>query len=164
MKMKMRLITLAIISLIAISTMRISASADEIPLPQDIQDYCADVGEEFDICPCLLMSLVYTESRGTAENVTQITSRKWFKEGIEYCDADDYKTNPYSAIRVCGYYLRKWYEQLGDADIYLILDCWHEGYENAINTYNERRPSYYARTIADRSAEWEEIFYEGSNG
>lgn len=157
----MRKLITIIASLLINLTLATNAYSEEIPLPQDIQEYCVEAGEEFCICPCLLMSLVYTESRGVAENVTQITSRRWFAEGIGYCDADDYKTNPQSAIRVCAYFLNKWYEDLGDADPYLIIECWNLGYENAIETHNKLKPKYYSKTIVDRSATWEEIFYEG---
>lgn len=135
------------------------AMSDEIPLPLIIQEFCREVGDEFGICPCLLMSIVYQETRGTGENLTQITSTNWYKEGIDYCDAEDYKTNSYSNIRVCGYYIAKWYEELGDVDSYLVVDCWNKGYENAIASYNASKPSYYARTIIDRSAEWEDYYY-----
>lgn len=143
-----------VMSLIFVFTFCIKAKAEDIELPEIIKIHCWEVGNEFQVSPVLLMSLVYQESRGLAENKTQITNLTWFKEGIEYCQADDPKKNDYQNIRICGYYLRKWFEELGDADVYLIIECWNEGYENAIATHS--KPSRYAKEVVDRAIEWTE--------
>lgn len=139
-------------------TFYINGKADErIPIPEAVQEYCIQAGEEFNICPELLMSLIYTESRGiVTDNITQITSKRWFKEGIEACGDVDIK-DPLSNIRVCAYYLAKWAYEGDYFDVYLVLDSWHLGRENALRKYKEGKPSRYAKTIADRSAEWEEL-------
>lgn len=155
-----RLITI-LTSLIFAFTFYINAEAitEDIPLSPILQIHCWEVGNEFNIDPCLLMSIVYQESRGLVKNKTQITNTQWFKEGIEYCEADEVKSNDYQNIRVCGYYISKWFEELGDADIYLIVECWNEGVGNAIRTHNTSKPSLYAKQVVDRATEWEEIFY-----
>lgn len=151
-------ITLLIL-IVALGSYRVNAHAttEEIPLEPIIQVYCWEVGFEFNVSPTLLMSLVYQESRGTAENLTQITSRKWYSEGIEYCNADEYRTNAYQNIRVCGYYLKKWYDEQGDADSYLIAEMWNEGKETALATHSNT-PSAYARSVVDRATEWQELW------
>lgn len=128
---------------------------EEIPLPETIQLACIESGHEFGICPELLMALVYQESRGLVDNVTQITSANWYREGIKACHADDYIKNPYQNIDVCAYYISKWFENYGDGDVYLILEMWNEGVENAIKTHNPEYPSSYATEIVNRSMEWE---------
>lgn len=149
-------------NLLFVFTFFIKAEAvtDEIPLTKILQLHCWEVGNEFNIDPCLLMSIVYQESRGVHENKTQITNTKWFAEGIEYCNADQVKTDDYQNIRVCGYYISKWFKEFGDIDTYLIVEIWNEGYENAIRTHKVDKPSLYARQVVERATEWEELFYK----
>lgn len=139
----------------------LNTKAEELSeIPEEVQVLCFEVGEEFNICPMLLMSLIYTESRGiVTDNLTQITNTKWFKEGMDYCEVDEVKT-PINNIRVCAYYLTKWAEEQGEDDIYLVIDSWRYGPENARAMYKPDRPSRYAKVIVDRSAEWEEDFYK----
>lgn len=130
---------------------------DDIPLPKTIQLACIEAGHEYCICPELLMSIVYQETRGVCDNATQITSRYWYREGIEACDAEDHIKNPYSNIRVCAYYLNKWFEDYGDAEPSLILEMWNEGVENAQHNHKDGSMSVYAKEILERSEEWEII-------
>lgn len=125
-------------------------------MPELIDIYIKEVAEEFDLSPYLLKSLLYQESGLiVTENLSQITNKKWFKEGFEHCGSDDIK-NQYVNIRVCGYYLHKWYEQFGDECPYLILECWNEGPGKAVATHNCNKPSRYAKTIVDRAIQWQE--------
>jgi len=127
-------------------------------IPEDIREICEEAGEEFNICPTMLMSLIYTESRGiVTENLTQITNKNWFKEGMEACKVDEVKT-PENNIRVCAYYIAKWGRE--NDDIYLAIDSWRYGPENAQAKYNPDKPSRYAKEIVKRSAEWEQEWYK----
>lgn len=133
----------------------INTRAEELEeIPEEVQEICHEVGQEFNVCPTILLSLIYTESRGiVTDNLTQITNTKWFKEGMDACEVDEIKT-PENNIRVCAYYIAKWCEE--SEDIFLAVDSWRYGPENAAQ---RKKPSYYARTIVDRSARWEEEFY-----
>lgn len=132
-------------------------AAELSELPEEVVQICDDAGQEYQICPMILASLVYTESRGiVTDNLTQITNTKWFKEGMEACEVDEIKT-PENNIRVCAYYIAKWAEEYDD--IFLALDSWRYGPENAVQKYKDA-PSAYSKEIAKRSAEWEPGFYE----
>ena len=132
-------------------------AADLSELPEEVVQICDEAGEEFQVCPMILASLVYTETRGIIpDNLTQITNTKWFEEGMDACEVDEIKT-PENNIRVCAYYIAKWAEEYDD--IFLALDSWRYGPENAVRKYKDK-PSYYSKEIATRSAEWEPGFYE----
>lgn len=117
-----------------------------------LETYVEDVAAEFDVSEYLLASLIYEESRFLVkENLTQITSVRWYKEGFEHCGSDD-KSNPYVNIRVCGYYLNKWAQEY-EGEPGLWLRFWNEGYENALED-----PGYmsgYAKRIIKRAEQWE---------
>lgn len=144
--------------MILISTLVICGYGyEEIDLPEEVIKDCIEIGEEYDIAPSLLMSLVWQESRGLLTNATQITKEKWFKEGIEHVGTNSPKGNRHDNIEICAYYLRKWYEE--EEDTYLVLESWHEGRENAVATHTST-PSYYAKEIEERSRRWSRILDE----
>lgn len=117
-----------------------------------METYVEDVADEFDISEYFLASLIYEESRFIVkDNLTQITNKKWFKEGFDYCESDDI-TNPYVNIRCCGYYLNKWAKEY-EGEPALWCRMWNEGYENAIR--DKEYVSGYAKRILERSEEWE---------
>lgn len=130
---------------------------EDISLPTEVIEDCIEIGEEYDVAPTLLMSLIWEESRGQLTNATQITNVKWFKEGIDHVGTNSPKGNRRDNIEICAYYLRKWYQE--EDDTYLVLDSWHEGRENAIATRSDK-PSYYAKSIDDRSQRWSKILDE----
>lgn len=149
-------IILAIVTTLAAPT---TCHAEEVEIPEDIQRYCEEVGEEYSIAPELLEALCWQETRcKVRDNITQITNPKWFKEGIEATKTTNLKS-PKQNIRVCAYYLKQYFE-LGttedeygeqEADVYLVLEAWNEGPENALRNYNPNRPSYYARKVVEIS-------------
>lgn len=114
-----------------------------------------EVSDEFNLSPHLLASLIYQESSFIVkENLTQITSKKWFKEGIDYTGSDDL-TDQHNNIRICGYYLNKWAKEYPE-EPHLWLRMWNEGYDNALQ--HPDRTSYYSRSIIRRAEQWEEEF------
>lgn len=124
----------------------------EIDLPYEVIGECIDAGEEFDVAPSLLMSLVWQESRGQLDNATQITKLKWFQEGIKATGATNPKTNRRENIRVCAYYLSVWCAEYDDP--ILATEMWNEGKETALATHNDLKPSIYAQQIDERSQRW----------
>lgn len=158
--MKKRLLII-LASLTIALTSYTKAECEEVHLediPQEYIVYAWECEEEFNISAALLLSLCWTESRFKESvvkgNVTQITNVKWFKEGIEVVCADDVKGNPLQNMKVCAYYLSKWANEY-PGECYLWLDCWHEGYENAIRKYNGKG-TYYSRTIDNQAQILEE--------
>ena len=147
-----------ILAIILVTSVTVSAYArPQEVISNSVYIYIWEVSKEFDISPFLLASLVYQESRFIiTDNLTQITNKKWFYEGLEYCESNDI-SNPYVNIRCCGYYLHKWAQEY-DGEPALWLMMWNEGYENALRHYNPQKPSRYAREILNRAYEWEQDF------
>lgn len=119
-----------------------------------------EVADEFDLSPHFLASLIWQESNFIVkDNLTQITNKKWFQEGIDYVGSDDI-TDEHTNIRICGYYLHKWFEEFDDTENggnpHLVLRCWNEGYENALR--NPDATSYYSREIIRRAELWEKEY------
>lgn len=153
--MKRRKYTITLLGMIAVLLFSNKAYAQPRDhVIENTVELCVwDVANEFNISPYLLSSLVYQESRFIVmDNLTQITNKSWFKEGLEYCGSDDI-TNPYVNIRCCGYYLHKWAEEFpGEPALWLM--CWNCGYDTAVEIYNPNRPSVYAKEILNRADEW----------
>lgn len=142
----MKRLLIILLTILTISTTSVTAYAR----PEEVIDnivilHIWEVSEEFDLDFYVLASLVYQESRFIVEdNLTQITNKKWFREGIEYTGNDDI-TNPYNNIRICGYYLNKW---LQDHEIEECLAMW--------NTGHFAQTSKYSREIIRRADKWRE--------
>lgn len=146
--------TLATMILIGFST--INAKADEIAwtdIPYEYRDYARNLQEEFGVSECLILSLCWTESKLQTDvvggNITQITNLKWFKEGIEATGADKPKEDWKQNMRICAYYLAKWFEAYEDPNI--VVRGWNEGIDPTVE-----RLTNYSHTILERSARWEE--------
>lgn len=153
--MKKRIYTIALI-LLLVYTSCLNCYAQGTPETTDeIHGTIEEVAKEFNVSANLIRSIVYEESWFVVkENLTQITSKRWFKEGFDYCGSDDI-SNPYVNIRVLGYYLAKWFRKYGDGDVYLIVEMWNEGEENAFRTHRVNKPSSYAKRVVDRADEWD---------
>ena len=115
-------------------------------------EICTEVGEEYGICPELLMALIERESSGHADaqngsckGLCQI-SEKWHKDRMERLGVDDI-FDPEGNIRLCADYLC----ELGAEyqDIAIVLGRFH-GESNA-----EIKISNYTTGILERSEELE---------
>lgn len=95
------------------------------------------------------MAIIWQESRGLLDNLTQITYIGWFEEGIEYTGNDDIKDRK-NNVRICAYYMRKWADEYNDIEI--SLTGWNQGIENSL--VKDGR-SYYATTVIEKSKEFE---------
>lgn len=135
-----------------------NCKAEEIDLPEEVQQICIEVGEEFDFCPAMLMAIVWQESRGLLDNATQITYEGWFAEGFEYTGNSD-KYDMRNNIRVCAYYMKKWGDEYKDINI--SLTGWTLGIENSLAVDGK---SNYATVVIKKSREYERIWNYGRNG
>lgn len=160
-----RKILSTVLAVVCVFSFSINANAisDEIPLSGYIQVFCWEVGNQFDISAPLLMSIVYQESKGNpkAKNgacigLTQCNPR-YFKGYMNELEITDL-SNPYQNILLCGKQLSVWFEQYGDLDVYLIVEMWNEGEQNALRTHSEKKPSRYAKQIIEREAEYSEMW------
>lgn len=158
-----------VMAVLIAQTSFLNARAEEVhidDIPTEYIIYAWECENEFDVSASLLLSLCWQESRFKESvvggNVTQITNLKWFKEAIEYCEADAPKDNPYQNIRICAYYLNKWAEEY-PGETYLWLMMWNMGYENALRSYNSNKPSKYAKTIDDNAQKLQKEYEEWMN-
>lgn len=154
----MRKIILAILIAGLISFLDVKAGADEFNLseiPQHYIDFADGLEVDYQVSAELLLSLAWEESRfddSVHGNVCQITNLSWFREGITETKSDHPKRNSYQNMRICAYYLRKWFEEF-DGEPYLVVRCWNEGYDNAIK--NPSKVTAYSRKVVDRVTEIE---------
>lgn len=122
-------------------------------LSQEVQDCCVKYGEEYNICPELLMAIIEAESGGNADvknggckGLMQI-NEKWHKERMENCGV----TNIYDVdgnIHLGADYIAELAEQY--KDVAVVLAVYH-GESNATT----KEPSYYVKSILERSADLE---------
>lgn len=151
---------------ITVLTSCLNARAEEPSyweIPKDIRSEAEQVEEEFQISRYLILSLVYQECRFQTDlvngNITQITNVGWFDEGIEALQLTEPKTDYKQNMRLCAFYLNKWFAE--SDDIHRALRSWNEGPSG----YSQ--PSNYSNQIINRADKWSyEVFLieEGGNG
>lgn len=149
-----------IIGIVIIPTIRLSAGDRSCVLSEDVQGYCAEIGELYGICPELLMSIAEHESGGNqyAENgsckgLCQV-SVKWHADRMEKLGVTDIY-DEYSNILVAADYIAELREDYEDVAILLMV---YNGDSNANKAMNGNSDiSYYATSILERSAELERL-------
>ena len=128
-------------------------------IPEEIQDYCEEIGEMYGVCPELLMAIIETESSGRAwvengdcKGLMQV-SQKWHADRMEKLGVADI-FDPYGNILVGTDYLMELAEEHGE--ISLVLDIYNGNYK-AYHNYENGIISKYAGKILDRAEELERI-------
>lgn len=126
-------------------------------ISEEAQEQCITYGEEYGICPELLMAIIEQESSGQvyAENgsckgLMQV-SEKWHKERMDKLNADIYEDN----VLIGTDYLAELFAE--NEDVYWVLMAYNGGIEYANRMYEEEKYSKYAVSIANRSAELERL-------
>ena len=133
-------------------------------IPEDIREYCDEIGAEFNICPELLESIAYQESRffpdvksGNYYGLMQVNV-KIHKARIEkygYCEDD--MLSAYPCIKVAADYLADLFEAYGDDDPIILLLYSGSGWD-AVERYKENGfMTQYVSDVLARSAEYERI-------
>ena len=119
---------------------------------------CYIIGEEYGVCPELLMAIVEKESsgkkfaqNGDCKGLMQI-SVKWHKERMERLGVTDI-FDEYSNILVGTDYLMELADEYGDIGIVLMAYNGDKRVEKAMN--GECDISHYAKWILERSEELE---------
>ena len=137
----------------------VGASSRDTYLSENVQEICVKYGEEYAICPELLMAIVETESSGKqyAENagckgLMQIYE-KWHRDRMEKLEVTDI----YDAdgnIHVATDYLAELFEEHEDAATVLMV---YHGERDAIKRARSGQISEYSNKILERSAELERL-------
>ena len=141
-------------------TVNATVSNKDTYISEEVQAACIKYGEEYNICPELLMAMCEKESSGKADakngsckGVLQV-NEKFHKERMKrlgVTDLYDIESN----INVAADYLLELFEENGD--IYLVLMKYNMGDATAERLYEQGIYSKYAISITERSEELERI-------
>jgi soluble lytic murein transglycosylase-like protein len=137
----------------------ITASDKGTYLSEEIQQACIKYGEEYGICPELLMAIIEKESSGRADVVSDMgcvglmqINPKYQTERMERLGVADL-TDIDGNVLVGTDYLMELATEYGD--LYLVLMCYNMGASRAIELYEQEEYSNYAVSITERSVELE---------
>lgn len=132
------------------------AQPAESYIPEEIQNVCVKYGEEYGICPELLMAMIERESSGRPDaesggckGLMQISDR-WHKDRMERLEVTDiYDVD--GNIHVGADYLAELFEKYEDVGNVLMV------YHGEKNAATKTELSDYADWILTRSAELERM-------
>ena len=158
-----------IIGLILISPIKVYANSlsyqvrFEDGIPDNIREYCELVGAEYDICPELLESIAYNESRFTPDiqngnhyGIMQVNVKIHQKRIEKYGWTKSDMFDAYKNLMVAGDILHELYEIYGD-DNPVVL-AYYSGYSATIKTYLKTgKMCQYAKDVLEKSAEYERL-------
>lgn len=155
--MKKAIVTVLLMA--AVLTPVTTASAEnDTWISEEAQEQCITYGEEYGICPELLMAIIEQESSGQAyaengscKGLMQV-SEKWHKDRMERLGVTDiFEGN----VLVGTDYLAELFAE--NDDLYWVLMAYNGGIDYANRMYEAEKYSRYAVSIANRSAELERL-------
>lgn len=134
-----------------------TAQPDGSFISEEAQESCVKYGEEYGICPELLMAIIERESAGQADaenggckGLMQISDR-WHTDRMERLGVTDiYDVD--SNIHVGADYLAELFQEYGEVSTVLMV---YHGEENAVKKSKSGQVSKYADGILTRSEELE---------
>lgn len=136
-------------------------SEQEIGIPENIYQYCEIVGNEFNICPELLMALAERESQcnptaanGSCKGLMQVNASCHKQRFIDMGWSPDDWDNAYMNLYVAGDYLHDLFEDYDDPGTVLMI---YHGESNAVSKGKSGKLSKYAQGILNRSYELERV-------
>ena len=148
-----------ILLMAAVLTPVTTASAEnDTWISEEAQEQCITYGEEYGICPELLMAIIEQESSGQAyaengscKGLMQV-SEKWHKDRMKRLGVTDiFEGN----VLVGTDYLAELFAE--NDDLYWVLMAYNGGIDYANRMYEAEKYSRYAVSIANRSAELERL-------
>lgn len=134
---------------------------EETGVPEDIYQYAEVIGDEFNICPELLMALAEREScfqadveNGPCKGLMQVNATTHKQRFVDAGWKSSEWSDPYKNMHVAASYLHDLFEQYEDVGI--VLGVYH-GEQNAVQKGMSGNLSAYTTKILERSAELERI-------
>lgn len=133
-------------------------------IPQEIKEYCEEIGRNFDICPEILEAIAWHESRfiPTVKNkncwgLCQVNV-KIHQDRIEECGyTEEDMLEAYPNIFVAADYLSDLYETYGDENP-IVLSLYSGAGWKAVERYKEYGfLEKYVENILSRSADYERL-------
>lgn len=161
---KLSLIAMALIVASNI-TFTVNAQPKDTYLSEEIQGYCVEIGEEYGICPELLMAMIEKESagdpnamNGNCVGLMQInTDYHW--DRLRKITDDELATiagffSPKINIQLGADYIMELAGEYGDIGLVLMK---YNGFSKAEEYYEQGKLSNYAEKILERSEELERV-------
>lgn len=134
---------------------------EETGVPEEIYQYAEVIGDEFNICPELLMALAEREScfqadaeNGPCKGLLQVNATTHKQRFIDAGWSSNEWSDAYKNMYVGADYLHDLFEQYEDVGI--VLGVYH-GERNAVQKGQSGNLSRYVTKILERSAELERI-------
>ena len=156
---KILLMLCVVVLLINFNMTAYSEEPEDTCISETAQQACIEYGEQYGICPELLMAIIETESRGQADviggdcvGLMQINP-KWHKDRMKRLGVTDL-FDERSNILVGTDLLAELFEEYSEAAI--VLGLYH-GEKNAIKKAESGKMSSYAEGILERSTELERL-------
>lgn len=156
----MKKIVLILTFILLLFPMNVYANEDTY-ISDTAYNACAHYGEEYNICPELLMAIIERESSGQADaendgcmGLMQI-SVKWHKERMDRLGVTDI-FNEEQNIHVAADYLAELFDR--HEEVYLVLMCYNMGESSAQKLFDKGIcESNYAVEICERAEELERL-------
>lgn len=150
-------LAMALLVVSALTPVSTTSAGNDTWISEEAQQQCITYGEEYGICPELLMAIIEQESsgqadaeNGTCKGLMQISER-WYKDRMDKLNADIYEDN----VLIGADYLAELFAE--NEDVYWVLMAYNGGIEYANRMYEAEKYSRYAVSIANRSAELERL-------
>ena len=158
-KIKLAIAFLCCVTLLTFMCVGAKAETRETWISDDAYSYCYEIGNQYNICPELLMAVIEKESSGMSNatnggcvGLMQVSAR-WHQERMLrlgatdlYCERDN--------ILVAADYLSELFQKYKEPSF--VLDIYN-GNSNAMRNYECGVISDYAGKILDRTAELERL-------
>lgn len=152
--MKARILIIMSAFLFCIMGAGIQAQAEECIVPEHILEMSNEIGKEYNICPELLQSIAFQETRFQAdaqnEGCTGLmqVNPAWHEDRMRELGVTDLY-NPEQNMEVAADYLQELFEKYEDVGTVLMV------YHGESGAVSKIEPSRYADEILTRSAELE---------
>ena len=169
--MGMKKILLGVLTALCVLLTPIKSSANSLSyippesatgVPEEIHEYAEIIGNEFNICPELLMALAERESRFTADaengsckGLMQLNIGCHKQRFVNAGWSSSEWTDPYKNMYVAAAYLHDLFVEYEDVGI--VLGLYH-GESGAVSKGKAGRLSSYTNHILERSEELERIY------
>ena len=149
--------------LLLCSTPVYAAENEDTYISEEIQQICIEYGDQYDICPELLIAIIERESSGDANAVNgsckglmQI-SEKWHQDRMERLGVSNIFDIHGNILVGCDY-LSELFDEYEDVGVVLMV------YHGEKNATTKMELSDYASGILERSAELERLHEEKERG
>lgn len=137
---------------------KIRAAGLEAELQHEYMEYCEEIGEEYDICPELLMAIIEAESDGDADAVGRYGEAGLMQIYPRWHMDRAYELGVYNLfdaegnIRVGADYLAELFKEYGDMGTVLMK---YNGTSDAVERGEKGEYTEYAKRIMERTEQLE---------